>query len=145
MPVRYREQIMERSGGKLVFTLGSPYPCLAVYAKCDWDAKAAEVGALDNSIDENWTEQHQLIGSARDTELDSNGRVVIPAELRGFVELDKRAVIVGQPGRLELWNHEGWEKMAAHWKAQAEKRLAKLLGEAPSAPEESEPEEPTQA
>ncbi|MFC6617399.1 division/cell wall cluster transcriptional repressor MraZ [Deinococcus radiophilus] len=40
--------------------------------------------------------------------LDGQSRISVPGPLRQFAALDTQAVVVGAPGRLELWNPERW-------------------------------------
>jgi MraZ protein len=59
-----------------------------------------------------------LLSRAADCEPDRQGRVVIPAPLREYAELDREAIVNGMFNRLEIWNVERWlayeaEAMAA--------------------------------
>ncbi|UCH78768.1 MAG: division/cell wall cluster transcriptional repressor MraZ [Candidatus Coatesbacteria bacterium] len=59
-----------------------------------------------------------LLSRAADCEPDRQGRVVIPAPLREYAELEREAIINGMFNRLEIWNVERWlayeaEAMAA--------------------------------
>ena len=47
-----------------------------------------------------------LKGRACDVQVDSAGRVLLPAELREKVQIQKDAVIVGNSGYLEVWSAE---------------------------------------
>ena len=49
--------------------------------------------------------------------LDRAGRILIPTELRGYAELDKKLVLVGRTQRLEIWSE-------ANWNAEREKSQA---------------------
>jgi MraZ protein len=42
--------------------------------------------------------------------LDGNGRVLVPPALREYAQLEKRAVLVGQGNKLELWSEELWQR-----------------------------------
>jgi MraZ protein len=64
--------------------------------------------------------QRILIGHARELELDSNGRVLIPPELRQYAQLDKKVVLVGQRHRFELWSEENWNSGRESWLADSE-------------------------
>ncbi|WP_261663784.1 division/cell wall cluster transcriptional repressor MraZ [Deinococcus sp. Marseille-Q6407] len=45
--------------------------------------------------------------------LDGQSRISVPLSLRQFAALDTQAVVVGAPGRLELWNPERWHAAIA--------------------------------
>ncbi len=50
---------------------------------------------------------------AQAVELDSQGRVRVPAELAQWAGLTKEAVLVGVSSHLELWDRQRWESYVA--------------------------------
>ncbi|HIG36759.1 MAG TPA: cell division/cell wall cluster transcriptional repressor MraZ, partial [Oceanospirillaceae bacterium] len=52
--------------------------------------------------------QRLLIGHATDLELDTNGRILLPALLREYAQLDKKAILLGQGKKIELWSESIW-------------------------------------
>lgn len=42
-------------------------------------------------------------------ELDKQGRILLPANLREFAGLDKDVVLVGVGSRVEIWSKEKWD------------------------------------
>ena len=57
-------------------------------------------------------------GYACDCQLDSQGRVLIPAELRDYARLQKQAVILGQGNKFEVWDQSSWEQQRDIWLSQ---------------------------
>ncbi|MDR0949560.1 MAG: division/cell wall cluster transcriptional repressor MraZ, partial [Lachnospiraceae bacterium] len=45
-------------------------------------------------------------------ELDKQGRILIPAQLRSFAGLEKDAVLIGVGSRIEIWSSEKWEAVS---------------------------------
>ena len=41
--------------------------------------------------------------------MDASGRILLPAPLREFANLDKRVVLVGQGNKFEIWNEQAWQ------------------------------------
>jgi len=109
MPARYREALLGAADGKLVVTTDSP-SCLLIYASPDWEpieAKLMNLSAFDPRIRDL---QRLLVGYASDVEMDSAGRILIPAPLRKFAGLDREAALVGQGRRFELWDVVKWDQ-----------------------------------
>ena len=52
---------------------------------------------------------------ALDVETDSNGRVLLPKELREFAGLDRHAILIGQGNKFELWNEARWNERRDQW------------------------------
>jgi len=54
--------------------------------------------------------KRMLIGHADDCDMDSGGRILVPAPLREFAMLDKKAVLVGQGDKFEIWDEVQWDE-----------------------------------
>ena len=51
-----------------------------------------------------------VLSSAREAEVDPQGRIKIPQELSDHAGLDKDIVLIGVSDRIELWAKEKWEE-----------------------------------
>ena len=49
-----------------------------------------------------------LLSGAHDETPDKQGRVSIPAHLRGYANLERELVVIGAGNRLEIWDAETW-------------------------------------
>jgi len=108
MPTRYRDGIAEDAAGRLVVTIDHVERCLLVYTQPDWDEverKLAKLPALDPRVR---SLQRLMIGHASDVEMDSQGRVLIPPNLREYAGLQRDVVLSGQGTRFELWDEALW-------------------------------------
>lgn len=118
MPARFRTQIVERSTGKLVVTIDAANACLLIYPTPDYLELEKKLTALD-SRQQNRLLQRKIIGFATDVELDGNGRVLVPGELREYAALEKRAILLGQINKLELWAESVWRQTMSEWRNDA--------------------------
>ncbi len=55
----------------------------------------------------------KLKARANDVEVDSSGRIMLPAEIRAAAGIDKEVVIVGDTGRFEIWDAKRYEQVDA--------------------------------
>ncbi|MNQ39932.1 cell division protein MraZ [compost metagenome] len=112
MPSRYRDELMSRCAGQLIVTIDAVDPCLTVYPLPEWELIEAKLRELPSLREETRRLQRLLIGNAVDLELDSAGRFLVPPRLREHARLDKRAMLVGQLNKFQLWDEDAWNAIS---------------------------------
>lgn len=109
LPARFRDQLAEG----VVITRGFD-PCLLVYPLDAWMPLAERVAGLSISDPDVRKLRRMLFADAVDVQLDGQGRVLIPAELRTYASIEREAVVVGVHTFIEIWTPETWEAQAAN-------------------------------
>lgn len=104
LPARYRAQL----GEGVVLTRGFD-DCILVYPPATWTPLAERVSALSLGDPDVRRLRRMLFADAVDAQLDRQGRVLVPAELRGYAGLERDAVIVGMHTFIEIWAPERWD------------------------------------
>ncbi len=101
MPAKFREQL----GDEFVVTK-SPDKCLYVYTNEDWKNFEEKLATLP--ITNKGTRQFVrfFLAGAATCEVDKQGRILLPAVLREYAELDKEVVLAGTSKRIEIWNKD---------------------------------------
>ena len=127
MPARQREPLMAQGDGQLVATIDTQSQCLFLYPLPEWEKIEQEIQELPALNPAVKRFQRLVIGYATDLELDGNGRILLPAPLRDYANLEKKVVLVGQGKKLELWSEDLW--LAEREKALAESGPAAELPE----------------
>ena len=92
---------------------GYPNPCLALYPLPEWERIESDVQALPALNPAVKRFQRLVLGYASDLQLDGSGRVLVPPALREYAQLDRRAVLVGQGNKLEIWSEDLWQQECA--------------------------------
>ena len=115
LPGRNRETVMVASEGRLVVTIDLRESCLVVYPLNEWETVQAKLESLSNINPQARLLQRLLIGHATDLELDSAGRLLLPAMLRDYASLEKKLVLVGQGNKLEIWSADHWQNRLNQW------------------------------
>jgi MraZ protein len=64
-----------------------------------------------------------MVGHATDLQMDAQGRVLIPPNLREYANLTRDAVLIGQANRFELWDEAAWKARRAQWQQVDESKL----------------------
>lgn len=119
IPARYRDALAAGCDGQLVATIDIEDRCLFLYPLPAWQEIEAQIAKLPTFNPDTRRLQRLLIGHARELEIDSNGRVLIPPELRTYAGLDKEVVLVGQGHRFELWSTDSWAAAREQWLVEA--------------------------
>ncbi|MFC3626599.1 division/cell wall cluster transcriptional repressor MraZ [Vogesella amnigena] len=108
IPARHRETLLSAFGHKLVVTLDSP-DHLLIYPEPNWKPVEQRLLALPSGNPTLKRYQRLMLGHAETLEMDSAGRILLPARLRELTGLDKDVALVGMGNRFELWDAAGWD------------------------------------
>jgi MraZ protein len=114
MPARYRERLLEVCGGRLIVTVDQDH-CLLVYPLPEWEIIETKLNELPSLNKTARLLQRLLIGHATELEMDAQGRILLPAMLRDFAGLSKKAVLIGQGKKLEIWDEDTWTENQEEW------------------------------
>lgn len=125
LPARFRDKLSEG----VVITRGFD-PCLLVYPVEAWMPLAERVASLSISDPDVRTLRRMLFADAVDVQLDGQGRVLVPAELRQYASIDREAVVVGVHTFMEIWSPSSWKHQSSSIDregASVAERLADLI------------------
>ena len=110
VPTRYRGRLDESCGGRMVVTIDTEERWLLIYPLPEWEDIQRKIEALPSFNPAARRIQRLLIGHATDIDLDSSGRLLLTPPLREYANLEKKAVLIGQGNKFELWSEECWNK-----------------------------------
>ncbi|ARU30593.1 cell division/cell wall cluster transcriptional repressor MraZ [Sulfuriferula sp. AH1] len=109
VPSRYRDVLSAQGDGRVVVT-ADPSKCLLLFPLLEWEPIEKKLNSLSSFNPQTRSLQRLLVGNAADLELDTTGRILLPAMLREFAALEKSVVLVGQGAKFELWNESRWQE-----------------------------------
>jgi MraZ protein len=114
LPTRHRQRAADRGEGKLVVTVDRD-GCLLIYPLPDWEQIERKLMSLPSLHERSRRLQRLMVGHATEVELDGQGRLLLPPELREFAQLTRHAMLIGQGNRLELWDEARWNERRDFW------------------------------
>lgn len=122
LPSRVRNEL----GGRVVITRGLDQ-CLFVYPIKTWEMIAEKLGSMP--VGESGTRSfvRLMLAGAVDTEVDSQGRILIPDYLKEYAGLSKDVIVAGLWNRLEIWDEARWKQYKEKAEENSE-RIAEDLG-----------------
>lgn len=106
VPARFREELSEG----LVLTRGFDL-CLQAFPRARWQELSTRVSSLSLGSPEARTLRRILFSNAAEVEVDRQGRILIPQNLREYAGLAEQVVITGMDNYFELWSSERWSSV----------------------------------
>ncbi len=113
LPAKYRKALSE----DLVVTINPHDECLFVFetdAFNDWIVQVFQdkFGGYVSTDRQHVGLRRKLKARAKDVEVDGSGRIMLSAEQRAAVDIDKDVVIVGNRGYFEIWDAKRYEQQS---------------------------------
>lgn len=105
VPARLRDEL----GGVFYVTL-SMDRCLSAYSEESWQQFSAKVNAMPFV---KQRKMRPLFAFAARCEVDGQGRILLPQNLREYAGLVKDVTVVGCNNHAELWDSERWNEQHA--------------------------------
>lgn len=105
------------SGDGLILTRGFDR-CVQAFPRSTWHDLARRVNRLPLGSDEGRTLRRLLFSGAVEVQVDEQGLISIPQNLRDYSELSERVVLAGLHTHFELWNDEAWRTILKKMKAE---------------------------
>ena len=115
IPSRYRALVLDQAQNNLVITLNPLDRSLWLYPLPEWELIEDKLSALSDFDKQSRRTKQMMRGYANDCQLDSQGRILIPKELRYHAALTKQVVILGQGNKFEIWDEKSWQKQRDDW------------------------------
>lgn len=123
VPHKFRNALGER----FVATKGLDN-CLIVYPVDEWRQLEEKLKSLPITSADARAFVRFFFSRATECELDKQGRILLPANLREYAKLGKDVVLLGVSNRVEIWSREEWDNYSNRPEANFEEIAEKLVG-----------------
>ncbi len=104
LPAKYREQLEEG----VIVTRGQER-CLYVFPVEEFSRISEQLRQAPVTSKQARDYLRVFLSGASDEAVDKQGRVTIPAMLRGYAGLDRDCAVIGAGQRIEIWDLAAWE------------------------------------
>ena len=102
------------------FVVAKGINCIALYPAAEWEGFLSKI-----------TERKKLLfftSGSRECELDTQGRVVVPPNMREYLNLGKEITVVGAYKHVEIWNREAWKDYISD-EAYSSENIGDIMGD----------------
>jgi MraZ protein len=109
IPAPFREIIASNYSSKLYITNAPFDKCLFIYPMEEWNKLQEQIRTKPKSDEAIRFFLRRVIASATETEMDRQGRILVPIALREDASINSNVVMAGQIERIELWDRSEWD------------------------------------
>jgi MraZ protein len=112
-PVRFRDVFQADLPDQPYITnhLFNQERCLSIYPGKEWTRLIDRIGDKAQFDPDVQRFLNFYIGGAHEVELDKQGRILIPPDLRAFAQLDREVTFSGQLNHVDLWDRESLRRV----------------------------------
>ena len=104
IPSKFREHLDDN----FVLTRGLDN-CLFGYPMNEWRKLEEKLKELPVTKKDARAFTRFFFSGATEVEIDKQGRINIPNNLRSYAKMDKECIVLGVSNRLEIWAKDAWE------------------------------------
>jgi MraZ protein len=108
IPSRFKELI--RASGSDAAMISRLEKFLVVYTLPEWAVIENRILSMVEKDDSMRRFRRIFIGGAFECPCDRQGRILIPASLREYAELNREIVLVGNLDHFEIWSQSNWNR-----------------------------------
>ena len=105
VPSKFREQL----GDEFVVTKGLD-GCLFVYSNEEWQRIEEKFREIPLTTKDARKFSRFFFAGAATCEVDKQGRILLPSNLREYAAIEKEVVSVGVLSRVEIWSKDRWSE-----------------------------------
>lgn len=104
VPAKFRSKLQY----KCVLTRGIDH-CLYIYPMDEWEILMEKLSSLPMSDPDARAFVRHFYANAVECDIDKQGRITIPQELREWAGIKKDLVTLGLLNRIEIWGIDSWK------------------------------------
>lgn len=109
LPAKFRDKLKELSRKKFYITRGLD-GCLFLFHQDSWEKLEDKLKNLSFTKQQSRFFNRLYFSGAYEFEVDSQGRVMVPAYLKEYAQIKREIMIVGIADRIEIWDKNLWSK-----------------------------------
>lgn len=99
--------------------------CLTLYTMKSWETIIAKINRLNDFDPKVRQFRRQFLGGATEVELDTAGRLLLPASLKEYASLQKDIVLAAAIDRFEIWDAAKYKQLFEDFSPEDFSNLAK--------------------
>ena len=102
--------------------------CLSVYTQEAWQEILDKLSTLSMTKANEREFSRFMLSGAAEVSVDSQGRILVPDNLKEYADIDKKVVWAGVGNHAEMWSENAWESQLAQSQSKPEELAESLEG-----------------
>ena len=109
VPAKFRKALNPINDKTFVITRGFDR-CLVLYPIYEWNIVEQQLSSLSSIRNKHRSFVRSIVRHASYVQYDTQGRIIVPEELKKFSKIKKDIIIIGMINKIELWSLDNIEK-----------------------------------
>jgi len=126
LPAKFRETAKSQFIEKFFVTRGLD-KCLFMLSEEEWRSQENKLKAMPFTKQQSRTFNRLYFSGAVEVVFDSQGRILLPQNLKEYADIKKDVVIVGVSSRIEIWAKDKWHEFYGNSRQSFEEIAEKLM------------------
>ena len=109
IPIQLKRQLSSSLNSSFILKRSVFHSCLELFPMDSWSKVVTDVNKLNRFVKKNNDFIRMFTAGVKMLELDSNGRLLIPKELKQYAGITNEVVLSSSGNMVELWNNNAYE------------------------------------
>ena len=110
LPAGFKKQMPEDWSNQFVISRGIE-PCLTLYPMKTWEPIFTQISQLNDFDPKVRNFQRLFLNGATNVDMDTDGRLLIPQNLKDIAEIDKDIVLFAKVKVIEIWDKRKYKQL----------------------------------
>jgi len=111
MPVQLKKQLSPLLGSSFILKRSVFHSCLELFTMYSWNKVVSDINKLNRFVKKNNDFIRMFTAGVKMVDLDSNGRLLIPKDLKKYANIKNQVVLSSSGNMIEIWNNNDYESI----------------------------------
>ncbi len=128
IPVQLKKQLGASLTSSFILKRSVFHTCLELFTIDAWNSVVKDINQLNRFVKKNNDFIRMFTAGVKLIELDSNGRLLIPKDLKQYANIQSELVLSSSGNMIELWNKSQYEKIVSDSESDFSKMAEEVMG-----------------
>tara|TARA_B100001758_G_C18354682_1_gene581976 strand:+ start:60 stop:530 length:471 start_codon:yes stop_codon:yes gene_type:complete len=128
IPVQLKKQLGAALTSSFILKRSVFHNCLELFTIESWNNVVKDINQLNRFVKKNNDFIRMFTAGVKLIELDSNGRLLIPKDLKQYANIQSELVLSSSGNMIELWNKSQYEKIVSDSESDFSEMAEEVMG-----------------